>query len=54
MKLNDVAMVTEVVFRMAEHQTLLSFNTDEQNEEFQSWWCRIGVRLFVDYLNSRG
>lgn len=51
MKLDDVAMVTEVTYRMAEHETLLSFNTDEQNEAFQSWWSRVGSKKFVEHFN---
>lgn len=49
---DDVAICGEYqVRRTAEHETLLAFNGDDQNEAFQSWWCEKGRKLFVNYYN---
>lgn len=54
MKPEDVRICDEYqVHRTAEHETLLSFNTDEQNAEFQGWWNIVGKQLFVKHYNKR-
>lgn len=40
----------KVQFSVKEHQTLLSFSSDEFNEEFQIWWEETGRDLFTEWL----
>lgn len=48
---SDVNIVYENTYYIAEHETLLSFNEDEQNEFFQRWWHRIGKADFIRWYN---
>jgi hypothetical protein len=50
---DDVRICEEYQVRhTAEHETLLAFNGDDQNEEFQGWWNTVGVKLFVKHYNK--
>jgi hypothetical protein len=51
MKIDDVQIENEIRYDVPEHQTLLSFNCDIQNDYFQQWWEKEGKEIFVQYYN---
>lgn len=52
MKESDVYINTEITYRTAEHETLLSFRGDLDNELFQEWWCKTGLKEFIKWNNK--
>lgn len=42
----------EIILRVPDHQTLLSFNSDDENEIFQLWWTRSGFDKFSDFYRA--
>jgi len=48
----EVVINREVVYRVAEHETLLAFNSDLDNEVFQLWWTRTGEDLFAKFRGA--
>jgi hypothetical protein len=49
---DDLTIREEIKFRVAEHQTLLSFNSDWQSEAFEDWLHAEGMNQFVSWLNQ--
>jgi len=52
MNIDDVHTEDEIRLKIPEHQTLLTFTTDTQNEFFQHWWNNEGLDLFIKYYNT--
>ena len=52
MKIDDVQIENEIRYDVREHQTLLSFMCDIQNDYFQQWWEKVGKKLFIKYYNQ--
>lgn len=52
MKIEDVQFDDEIRHQIPEFQTLLNFNTDEQNEFFRNWWENLGRSDFVLWYNN--
>jgi hypothetical protein len=51
-KFTDYTIKSEVDFHVAEHQTLLSFNSDWQSEAFQDWLSSEGMKRFAAWLKN--
>lgn len=48
----DPEISSEIILRVPDHQTLLSFNSDDENEIFQLWWNRSGFDRFSDFYRA--
>lgn len=49
----EYSMPREVVYDLADHEVLLSFNGDDQAVDFQEWWESGGHDSFQTWLNDQ-
>lgn len=51
--LTDMSIERQMSLSVPEHQTLLSWCDDEQNEQFEYWLCTVGLAQFKEwYVNQ--
>lgn len=52
-KQNVASVYEEVTHQLAEHQVLLSFNSDDVAQRFREWWyCGDGPEALLQWMNN--